>query len=250
MPSVYKGKTKFTGSSFGVNIALISPIAIEKNNILFDPKSTALDQESRLPARMKKMNMLPMVAYCSFLYNFVPAVSPTSQFDMNNFDPMSTSQFLYSGNRSRSLENLRGKRRISEESHLNQSDQRRYIEMCRGEMPFPLAPLWTTHSSSSFLPSFREKISSDVITSQFCVYPTHWSSRCSDLFEPISDPKMKSVLQPRIESNNLIVIAIAMSGENICSIRFSCCSLKDFLFAFVHLRSKQNSFGRRYIYSV
>eukprot|EP00981_Chlorochromonas_danica_P008081 scaffold1962_cov180-Ochromonas_danica.AAC.16 len=214
MPSVYKGKTKFTGSSFGVNIGLISPIAIEKNNILFDPKSNALDQEIRLPARMKKLNMLPMVAYCSFLYHFVTEANPVSQFDLNNFDTMSTSQFLDNGNRSRSLENLRGRSGLFEESHLNQSDQRKYIEICRGEMPFPQTSLWTTHSSSSFLPSFREKISSDVITSQFCVYPTHWSSRCSDLFTPMSDPKMKSVLQPRIESNKLIVIAIAMSDPS------------------------------------
>eukprot|EP01039_Chlorochromonas_danica_P004082 gene4082-4464_t len=242
VPSRYHSKPKFNGFSFAVNTERIAPAAYKKDKYLFDPGDVIVGQEDHLMSRMKKANLQPMILYCVFLYHFksvtVSAASSEAvvqklkdknvRIESSKTSPIIKLQYQDSKNHTVSKtidirEDLSWyhpeaqQKQASELQRVGENNTSQQLAVCSGEMPFPQAPLWTPSSLPPSNISFLyKKMSGDVITDSYCIYPTHWSSRCSNLSplfsksfseDDVGAPKSKdggSVISP-------VVIAIATS---------------------------------------
>ncbi len=70
IPSMFHGRARFNGFLFGINLALIAPVAHAHPTQLFDPADTMVGQEDRLMTRMSALGMIPKISMCAFAFHF------------------------------------------------------------------------------------------------------------------------------------------------------------------------------------
>lgn len=71
VPSLYRGKVRFNGFMFGINIELLKPAIYQYPTLLFDDKLIMVGQEDDLVNRMVNASLrLPKISLCSYLYHY------------------------------------------------------------------------------------------------------------------------------------------------------------------------------------
>ena len=73
MPSIFKGRYRFNGFMFGINLALIRPAAHWYPTQLFDNTTLIVGQENLLAQRLETLHMIPMISVKAFCYHYKSA---------------------------------------------------------------------------------------------------------------------------------------------------------------------------------
>eukprot|EP01034_Spumella_vulgaris_P022401 gene22401-28523_t len=68
--SLFRGKARFNGFFFGMNLALIAPAAVRHPALLFDSGDLMVGQEDHLMERLAAKGLTPKIAICVFIYHF------------------------------------------------------------------------------------------------------------------------------------------------------------------------------------
>ena len=89
IPSTFKGRPRFNGFLFGVNVSGIKEAAYDYPRLLFDDKLVMIHQEGDLVDRMTLLNMrIPKVSLTTFIYHFKSVTVKNSGYIVGkvNFD--------------------------------------------------------------------------------------------------------------------------------------------------------------------
>ena len=73
LPSIFKGRYRFNGFMFGINLALIRPAAHWYPAQLFDNTTLIVGQENLLAQRLETLSMIPMISVKAFCYHYKSA---------------------------------------------------------------------------------------------------------------------------------------------------------------------------------
>ena len=73
LPSIFKGRYRFNGFMFGINLALIRPAAHWYPTQLFDNTTLIVGQENLLAQRLETLHMIPMISIKAFCYHYKSA---------------------------------------------------------------------------------------------------------------------------------------------------------------------------------
>lgn len=68
--ATYKGKVRFNGFCFGINLELIQPAAFDHPRSLFDTSSIMIGQEDKLVEKMMALGLHPKISTTAFAYHF------------------------------------------------------------------------------------------------------------------------------------------------------------------------------------